>query len=51
MIANILEAHDRQKFEIFAYSVIHPNDGSDVRKRIINAVDVFHDVKEMADKD
>ena len=50
MIANILEAHDRQKFEIFAYSY-GPNDGSDVRKRIINAVDVFHDVKEMADKD
>ena len=36
MIANILEAHDRQKFEIFAYS-FGPNDGSDVRKRIINA--------------
>jgi predicted O-linked N-acetylglucosamine transferase (SPINDLY family) len=49
-IADVFDAHDRERFEIYGYS-FGPNDDSEIRKRIINTVDVFHDVKEMGDKD
>ena len=50
LIADILDAHDRDRFEIYGYS-FGPDDNSKMRNRIINTVDVFHDVKEMADQD
>jgi len=49
-ILNILESHDLERFEIYGYS-FGPDDGSDMRKRIIKAVDVFVDVKDMTDMD
>jgi len=49
-IANIFASHDREHFEIYGYS-FGPNDDSEIRKRIINTVDVFDDVKEMGDQD
>ena len=50
LIADIFDAHDRELFEIYAYS-FGPDDGSEMRQRMINTVNVFHDVKEMADRD
>jgi len=49
-ILNIFTSHDRDRFEIYSYS-FGPDDGSKIRQKIIEAVDVFDDVKEMNDKD
>ena len=48
LIADVLEHHDRQRFEIFLYS-FSPDDGSEIRKRIIAAADHFVDAREMSD--
>jgi protein O-GlcNAc transferase len=50
LIADIIDMHDRERFEIYAYS-FGPNDNSELRKRIVNSVDVFRDVKDMGDQD
>ena len=50
VMADIFDSHDRERFEIYGYS-FGPNDNSELRKRIINSFDVFHDVKEMAYQD
>ncbi|MBT5796475.1 MAG: tetratricopeptide repeat protein, partial [Porticoccaceae bacterium] len=49
-IVNILASHDRDRFEIYGYS-FGPDDGSELRQKLIKAVDVFDDVKEMKDRD
>ena len=49
-ILNILEAHDRERFEIYAYS-FGPDDSGPMRKEIIKAVDTFVDVQDMTDRD
>lgn len=43
LAAELFEAHDRSHFEIIGVS-IGPNDGSQIRKRLLGAFDQFHDV-------
>ncbi len=43
LLAGVLECHDRNCFEVFAYS-IGRDDGSAMRTRIVDAVDVFRDI-------
>ena len=50
IMANIIEAHDKNNFEIYGYS-FGPNDSSNLRNKIINSCDVFREVKEVRDKD
>lgn len=49
LIADVLERHDRQRFEIFLYS-FGPDDGSAIRKRIIAAAEHFVDACQMSDR-
>ena len=46
LMAGMLEKHDRSKFEIYAFSY-GPEKNDPMRKRIINAVDHFIDIKDM----
>ncbi len=46
LIAEMLERHDRERFEIFAYSY-SADDGSAVRRRLIAALDHFIDISAM----
>lgn len=39
----IYRLHDRDRFEVACYSV-HPDDGSDIRKRVVEAADRFEEV-------
>ena len=48
LIAKVLEEHDRNKFEISAYS-LHTGPDSEIRKRLINSVDNFENVEELND--
>lgn len=47
MIAGLIEHHDRNRFEIFAYSWAH-DDGSDVRQRLTGAFDSFADIRQFS---
>jgi predicted O-linked N-acetylglucosamine transferase (SPINDLY family) len=44
LLARVLEQHDRDKFEVFAYSY-GPDDGTPMRKRLVAAVEHFVDVQ------
>jgi predicted O-linked N-acetylglucosamine transferase (SPINDLY family) len=46
LIADVLKSHDQDNFQIFAYSYGRDND-SPIRKRIVEGVDVFRDVKSL----
>ena len=46
LMAGMLEAHDRDQFEIFAFSY-GPDSDDVMRERIINAVDHFIDIREL----
>jgi predicted O-linked N-acetylglucosamine transferase (SPINDLY family) len=49
MVGEMLETHDRTRFEIIGVS--HgADDGSDIRKRLIAAFESFHDLPEMDDR-
>jgi len=48
LMAGLFEKHDRNKFEIFAYSY-GPEKNDSMRQRLIAAFDVFDDVREMTD--
>jgi protein O-GlcNAc transferase len=48
LLTELLELHDRSRFEVFAYSY-GPDDGSAQRSRIRNAVDCWRDIE--ADSD
>jgi protein O-GlcNAc transferase len=50
LISKMLEQHNRNHFEIYAYS-IGPEKNDNIRQRIVNAVDVFDDVSTMNDRD
>lgn len=50
LLAKVFAIHDRQKFEIYAYSY-GPDKLDQVRQNLIKSVDVFDDVGEMSDKD
>ncbi len=42
-VAELFEAHDRDRFEVFGYSY-SKDDGSEIRKRIIRSFDSFRDI-------
>ena len=44
LIAEMLEHHDHERFEIFAYS-FSVDDGSEIRRRLIGAFDHFIDIR------
>ena len=48
LMAQIFERHDQEQFEINAYSY-GPDKQDEMRKRLIESVDVFHDVRELSD--
>jgi protein O-GlcNAc transferase len=50
LMAQMLEQHDRSRFEIYAYSY-GADDNSTERKRIVAAVDTFRDVRMLNDPD
>jgi protein O-GlcNAc transferase len=50
LMAKVFEAHDSEKFEIYAYS-FGPDKNDEMQQRLIKAVDVFDDVANMSDKD
>lgn len=47
LTARVFEVHDKNNFEIFAYSY-GPDDGSVVRRRIVDNTDHFVDVKDLS---
>ncbi len=47
LTARLFELHDREEFEIFAYSY-GPSDGSLIRQRIENSADLFVDLEKMS---
>jgi predicted O-linked N-acetylglucosamine transferase (SPINDLY family) len=49
LLARVLELHDRDRFEILAYSY-GPDRRDEMRTRIMNAVDTFRDVRELGDE-
>jgi len=50
LIAELLERHDRSKFDVFGIS-FGPDDRSETRSRLVRAFDVFHDVSTSGDRD
>ena len=50
LISELIELHDRTKFEVIAYSY-GPNDQSPERKRLEKAFDKFHDVRALSEID
>ena len=50
LMAKIFESHDRERFEIYAYS-FGPHRDDEMRHRLTDAVDVFTDVRMKGDKD
>jgi predicted O-linked N-acetylglucosamine transferase (SPINDLY family) len=48
LFVNVFETIDKNRFELFAYSY-GPDDNSDIRSRLINACDHFHDVQSLSD--
>ncbi|MFC5069769.1 tetratricopeptide repeat protein [Flaviflagellibacter deserti] len=48
LIAELLERHDRDRFEVIGYSY-SPDDGSDIRRRLTSAFDRFVDIRETPD--
>ena len=49
LIAELFERHDRSRFEVHGYCT-SPDDGSEIRQRVIAAFDHFTVVKEMTDE-
>ncbi len=50
LIAELLERHDRTRFEVFGYC-FSADDGSDMRKRLLAAFDRFVDVRKLSHAD
>jgi protein O-GlcNAc transferase len=50
LMGKVFEAHDPEKFEIYAYS-FGPDKNDELRQRLIKAVDVFDDVTNVSDED
>ena len=50
LIAELIELHDRTRFEIIGVS-FGPDDGSDIRKRVAGAFDRFLDVRAKSDRE
>lgn len=50
LVAELIEVHDRARFEIVAFS--HgPDDGSPMRRRLVQAFDQFHDIQAKTDRE
>ena len=49
LIAELFERHDRSRFEIHGYCT-SPEDGSDIRERVVAAFDHFTIIKDMTDE-
>ena len=50
MIPEVIERHDRERFDVFAYSLA-PDDGSAIRHRLEGAFDRFVDLKTGSDQE
>ena len=50
LFAKVMECHDTQNFEVFAYS-FGPDSKDEMRLRLVSSVDYFNDVKDMSDLD
>ena len=50
LMARLFELHDKDRFSIHAYSY-GPDRDDEMRERLIHAVDVFHDVRTLDDKE
>jgi protein O-GlcNAc transferase len=50
LTAELIEIHDRSRFEIIGVS-LSPDDGSEIRARLIRAFDQFHDVRSKTDNE
>jgi predicted O-linked N-acetylglucosamine transferase (SPINDLY family) len=50
LMAGLLERHDRNRFEVQAFS-FGPDDGSPMRSRMKAAFERFHDVRSLSDRD
>jgi protein O-GlcNAc transferase len=48
LTAELFELHDRSRFEVIGIS-IGPDDNSDIRARLVRALDRFHDVRSRSD--
>ena len=48
LIAELIERHDRDQFEVIAIS-FGPDDGSAMRRRLVEAFDAVHDVRTTSD--
>jgi protein O-GlcNAc transferase len=49
-IAELLELHDRSRFDVIGIS-FGPDDGSELRLRLVRSFDQFHDVRPLSDAD
>ncbi|MFN9912831.1 MAG: hypothetical protein ACK53L_09610, partial [Pirellulaceae bacterium] len=47
LVVDMLESHNRDQFEVFAYSY-GPTSESGIRRRITQAVDVFREVSQLS---
>lgn len=50
LAVGVFESHNREGFEVFAYST-GPDDGSPMRQRVIRSFDVFRDIRDYSDYD
>ena len=50
LMAKVFEAHNQEKFELYAYS-FGPKSNDEMRQRLVKSVDVFADVRMKGDKD
>jgi len=50
LIAELFERHDRSRFEVFGYC-LSPEDGSDIRRRVMGAFDHFAPIGALSDAD
>jgi predicted O-linked N-acetylglucosamine transferase (SPINDLY family) len=50
LIADLFEQHDRSRFEVLGIS-FGPDDGSEMRRRLAQSFDQFHDVRTASDRD
>jgi predicted O-linked N-acetylglucosamine transferase (SPINDLY family) len=49
LIAELFERHDRDRFEVFGYCITL-DDGSDIRRRVIDAFDHFVSIRSLSDE-
>jgi predicted O-linked N-acetylglucosamine transferase (SPINDLY family) len=49
LIAELFEHHDRERFEVYGYCT-SPDDGSDIRARVIRSFDHFRSIKHLTDE-